>query len=122
MSSKLTTDELRRLDKQHIWHPFTHMSLWNDAEPVVITDAQGMYLIDSDGSRYLDDTPSRYRLPSESMRYIPCASVITTGSASFQSDICVKGCQMCCLSSRRNSSVVSLEDIELQSLGEAAIQ
>ena len=28
MSRKLTTDELRALDKQHLWHPFTQMQEW----------------------------------------------------------------------------------------------
>jgi adenosylmethionine-8-amino-7-oxononanoate aminotransferase len=52
------TDELRRLDKAHLWHPFTHMKLWLDDEPLVITRAEGMYLIDSDGNRYLDGVSS----------------------------------------------------------------
>src|SRR5271154_2313369 len=53
-----TTDELRALDKQHIWHPFTHHKLWNEDDPLVITAAEGMYLIDSDGNRYLDGVSS----------------------------------------------------------------
>ncbi|HZZ43413.1 MAG TPA: adenosylmethionine--8-amino-7-oxononanoate transaminase [Tepidisphaeraceae bacterium] len=54
----MTTAELRRLDHQHLWHPFTHMSLWLDDEPVVIVAGDGMYLIDSDGNRYLDGVSS----------------------------------------------------------------
>ena len=53
-----TTAELRRLDQQHIWHPFTPMSLWLESEPVVIRAAEGMHLIDSDGNRYLDGVSS----------------------------------------------------------------
>ncbi len=53
-----TTLQLRHLDKQHIWHPFTHMQLWLDEEPLVITAADGMHLIDSDGNRYLDGVSS----------------------------------------------------------------
>jgi adenosylmethionine-8-amino-7-oxononanoate aminotransferase len=53
-----TTQHLRNLDKQHIWHPFTPMSLWLDSDPLIITDADGMYLIDSDGNRYLDGVSS----------------------------------------------------------------
>ncbi|MCY2951865.1 MAG: adenosylmethionine--8-amino-7-oxononanoate transaminase [Planctomycetota bacterium] len=53
-----TTADLRRLDKQHLWHPFTPMSLWLEAEPLVIAAAEGMYLIDSDGHRYLDGVSS----------------------------------------------------------------
>jgi adenosylmethionine-8-amino-7-oxononanoate aminotransferase len=54
----LSTEQLRALDKQHIWHPFTPMELWNESDPLVITDAEGMYLIDSDGNRYLDGVSS----------------------------------------------------------------
>jgi adenosylmethionine-8-amino-7-oxononanoate aminotransferase len=53
-----TTDQLRALDKQHLWHPFTPMKLWLESEPLVITAAEGMYLIDSDGNRYLDGVSS----------------------------------------------------------------
>src|SRR4051812_35493938 len=54
-----TTDDLRRLDRQHIWHPFTHMKLWHDdPAPLVIVAAEGMHLIDSDGNRYLDGVSS----------------------------------------------------------------
>jgi adenosylmethionine-8-amino-7-oxononanoate aminotransferase len=53
-----TTDQLRRMDKQHLWHPFTQHSIWNSEDPLVITDARGMYLIDSDGKHYLDGTSS----------------------------------------------------------------
>src|SRR5271154_4464842 len=54
----MNTQQLRNLDKQHIWHPFTPMSLWLDSDPLVITNADGMYLIDSDGNRYLDGVSS----------------------------------------------------------------
>ena len=53
-----TTAELRALDKQHVWHPFTHHQLWAESDPLVITAADGMYLIDSDGNRYLDGVSS----------------------------------------------------------------
>jgi adenosylmethionine---8-amino-7-oxononanoate aminotransferase len=52
------TARLRELDKRHLWHPFTHMKLWLEDEPLVITAAEGMYLIDSDGNRYLDGVSS----------------------------------------------------------------
>src|SRR6266550_1158694 len=54
----LSTDQLRLLDKAHLWHPFTPMSLWLDSEPLVITRAEGMYLVDSDGNKYLDGVSS----------------------------------------------------------------
>ena len=49
---------LRELDKQHLWHPFTPMKLWNESDPLVIVAAEGMHLIDSDGNRYLDGVSS----------------------------------------------------------------
>ena len=56
----MATDQLRRLDKQYVWHPFTQMQQWlaDDQQPLVITAAEGMYLIDSDGNRYLDGVSS----------------------------------------------------------------
>ena len=56
----MTTDQLRQIDKQYVWHPFTHMLQWlaDDHEPLVITAAEGMHLIDSDGNRYLDGVSS----------------------------------------------------------------
>ena len=53
-----TTQVLRDIDKRHVWHPFTHMKLWLDDEPLVITAADGMHLVDSDGNRYLDGVAS----------------------------------------------------------------
>jgi adenosylmethionine-8-amino-7-oxononanoate aminotransferase len=53
-----STRQLRQLDKLHVWHPFTHMKLWLDEEPLVIVAAEGMELIDSDGRRYLDGVSS----------------------------------------------------------------
>jgi adenosylmethionine-8-amino-7-oxononanoate aminotransferase len=50
----MTTEELRALDKRHIWHPFTPMSPWLESEPVVIVGGEGFHLIDSEGRRYLD--------------------------------------------------------------------
>src|SRR5687767_9206099 len=52
------TEHLRRLDKQHVWHPFTPMKLWHESDPLVITAAEGMHLVDSDGNRYLDGVSS----------------------------------------------------------------
>jgi adenosylmethionine-8-amino-7-oxononanoate aminotransferase len=52
------TDQLRRQDIAHLWHPFTQMSLWPDEPPLVITGADGNWLIDSDGRRYFDGVSS----------------------------------------------------------------
>jgi adenosylmethionine-8-amino-7-oxononanoate transaminase len=54
----MTTAQLRALDKQRLWHPFTPMSLWLEGDPLVITAGEGFHLIDSDGNRYLDGVSS----------------------------------------------------------------
>ena len=53
----LSTEEKQRLaemDRQHVWHPFTQHSLWNEVEPLIIVAAEAEYLIDADGRRYID--------------------------------------------------------------------
>src|SRR5882757_2676175 len=45
-----STETLRHLDKAHLWHPFTPMSLWLGSDPLVITAA--------DGKKYLDGVSS----------------------------------------------------------------
>ena len=54
----LSTDQLRALDKQYIWHPFAPMKVWLESDPLVIVAGDGMNLIDSDGNRYLDGVSS----------------------------------------------------------------
>jgi len=46
--------ELRRLDADHVWHPFTPMLEYRDEDTPVIVEADGFELTDSDGQRYLD--------------------------------------------------------------------
>lgn len=52
------TDEIRRWDKTHVWHPFTQMQDWGESRPLVIDRAQGVWLYDMDGRRYLDGVSS----------------------------------------------------------------
>ncbi|GIW77691.1 MAG: hypothetical protein KatS3mg104_2754 [Phycisphaerae bacterium] len=54
----MTTQQIQQLDKQYLWHPFTHMSVWIDQEPLVITEGEGVFLIDSEGNRYVDGISS----------------------------------------------------------------
>src|SRR3990172_9449784 len=51
-------EELERLDKQFIWHPFTQMKDWLAEEPLIIAEGQGSYLEDVRGVRYLDGVSS----------------------------------------------------------------
>ena len=50
-----TPDELRRWDRQIVWHAFTQMA---EYEPLIIQGAEGCTLIDVDGNRYLDGVSS----------------------------------------------------------------
>src|SRR4249920_3828825 len=54
----LNTDELRQLDKAHVWHPFTPMLEHGREETPVIVAGDRFHLIDSDGRRYLDGVSS----------------------------------------------------------------
>jgi adenosylmethionine-8-amino-7-oxononanoate aminotransferase len=47
--------DLRTLDQQVMWHPFTQMAQW---QPLVIASGDGNYLVDCDGRRYLDGVGS----------------------------------------------------------------
>lgn len=53
-------NDILRLDKQHVWHPFAPNSVWLDPafQPVVIERGEGSWLIASDGTRYLDGNAS----------------------------------------------------------------
>ena len=52
------TKKLQRLDKAHVWHPFTQMKEWESSDPLIIEKGQGSFLIDTDGHRYLDGVSS----------------------------------------------------------------
>ncbi len=57
MSSDRTND-LRRRDHAHVWHPFTPQSVWFGEDVPVIERAEGFELIDTDGNRYIDGVSS----------------------------------------------------------------
>jgi adenosylmethionine---8-amino-7-oxononanoate aminotransferase len=52
-------DAIVRLDKRHVWHPYTPMDEWIErAHPIVVARAEGAWLEDADGRRYLDGNSS----------------------------------------------------------------
>ena len=53
-----TSSNLSALDRAHVWHPFTPMTLWREQDPLIIDRADGEYLIDTQGNRYLDGVSS----------------------------------------------------------------
>lgn len=52
------TQKLVSADKKYLWHPFTQMSSWLDADPVIIESGDGFYIIDTNGNRYIDGVSS----------------------------------------------------------------
>lgn len=53
-----STDNLQRLDRRFVWHPFTQMADWLREEPLIVAAGEGSYLIDTEGRRYLDGVSS----------------------------------------------------------------
>ncbi|MGO8998801.1 MAG: adenosylmethionine--8-amino-7-oxononanoate transaminase [Polyangiaceae bacterium] len=52
-------DAVIRLDKRHVWHPYTPMDEWiSQADPIVVARAKGAWLEDADGRRYIDGNSS----------------------------------------------------------------
>ncbi len=55
----MNRDEIVRLDKRHVWHPYTPMDEWiAEGDPIVVARAKGAWLEDVDGRRYLDANSS----------------------------------------------------------------
>ena len=54
-----TPETLHQWDFDHVWHPFTQATEWEDAgEPLIIEKAEGCVLIDVHGKTYLDGISS----------------------------------------------------------------
>jgi adenosylmethionine-8-amino-7-oxononanoate transaminase len=51
-------DTLARLDKDHVWHPYTQMAEYSDTDPLVIVEGEGRKLKDAKGRWYYDGTSS----------------------------------------------------------------
>ncbi|MCC7374358.1 MAG: adenosylmethionine--8-amino-7-oxononanoate transaminase [Verrucomicrobiales bacterium] len=49
---------LARLDRRHVWHPFTQMRDWCRREPIMIVEGRGSVLRDARGREYLDANAS----------------------------------------------------------------
>jgi adenosylmethionine---8-amino-7-oxononanoate aminotransferase len=47
-----------RLDRDHLWHPFTQQQAWVEEEPLIVERAEGSHLIDDRERRYLDGVSS----------------------------------------------------------------
>ena len=49
---------LSRLDKDHVWHPYTQMAEYNQRDPLVVVEGEGRKLKDAKGRWYYDGTSS----------------------------------------------------------------
>ena len=58
MSQELSREEIVRLDRARVWHPYTAMDEFAAKDPIVVTSAKGARLQDADGRSYLDGNSS----------------------------------------------------------------
>lgn len=58
MKPPLSRDEVVRLDRAHVWHPYTPVDVWEKTDPLVVARAEGSSLYEADGTRLLDGNSS----------------------------------------------------------------
>lgn len=56
--ASLSRDDIVRLDRAHVWHPYTPIDTWETTDPIVVARAEGSSLYDVSGKRYLDGNSS----------------------------------------------------------------
>ena len=49
---------IEKLDRRHLWHPFTQMKEWTEESPLIITEGRGSFLKDIYGKWYIDGVSS----------------------------------------------------------------
>lgn len=54
----LSKEEVLKIDRQHIWHPYTQMKDYENRDPIVMVKGEGMKLYDADGNMYYDTISS----------------------------------------------------------------
>jgi adenosylmethionine-8-amino-7-oxononanoate aminotransferase len=57
-SPPMNRADIVRLDKAHVWHPYTPMDAWQNEDPIVVARAKGVVLEDVDGKKYIDGNSS----------------------------------------------------------------
>lgn len=58
IKEKNPENNLSKLDKKYVWHPFTQMKDWQKEDNLIIDEARGNYLKDIKGKWYLDGVSS----------------------------------------------------------------
>ena len=54
----ISAEQIKKWDKENLWHPFTQMQEWMASDPLVIERAEGNYLFDLEGTKYFDGVSS----------------------------------------------------------------
>lgn len=58
MSIRAYKKRIEKMDKEHLWHPFTQMKEWAEESPLIITEGRGSFLKDVFGKWYIDGVSS----------------------------------------------------------------
>ncbi|MHB1680801.1 MAG: adenosylmethionine--8-amino-7-oxononanoate transaminase [bacterium] len=54
----MTLNNIEKIDKEFVWHPFTQMLDWEKENNIVIEKGEGIYLYDIHGNKYIDGVSS----------------------------------------------------------------
>ncbi len=54
----MTPNNIEKIDKEFVWHPFTQMLDWEKKNNIVIEKGDGIYLYDIHGNKYIDGVSS----------------------------------------------------------------
>ena len=54
----MTPNNIEKIDKEFVWHPFTQMLDWEKENNIVIEKGDGIYLYDIHGNKYIDGVSS----------------------------------------------------------------
>ena len=52
----MAREDVRAFDRDHLWHPFTQMTEYLAAPPLVVVEGDGNWIVDDEGRRLLDAT------------------------------------------------------------------
>ena len=54
----LNPEDIEKIDREYVWHPFTQMSDWEKERNLLIERGEGVYLYDIHGNKYIDGVSS----------------------------------------------------------------
>jgi adenosylmethionine-8-amino-7-oxononanoate aminotransferase len=57
---EITKEQLASWDKEYLWHPFTQMKDYVNADPLIMENGEGVILRDVDGNEYIDGISSMW--------------------------------------------------------------